>query len=322
MSETDDFVFHPKRSSVLDGSWTPLGLIYHIQRNPNWGETHALVPTVGEIGEYKLRVYCSFLDSHGRGRIGWFLLEMKEMPVVSEVSKDPYLNLRSPGFSSDGTGMGSFFVGDKGLELAYVGFERRAEVKFRAFSASVPIRPWAATIDETAGRELRLDRGSCTTIEGIHDVVRDEDLVYCFFSCGNDFVEIDGVPKPKYAVKLGVGPSLDRLRVLTRPVISGSEGTYRVGRSRVSRLEGGGWEMLVTAGGFDGSYYPQVWRSDDLVNWRRGPDFPLPLGFGGACDSRAICYVERFSHSGREYLLYNGNDMGREGICLARQELK
>ena len=315
----DSFAWHPVRSSILDGSWRKLGLVYPATLNPSWGPTHALVPTVGEIGRGCVRVYCSFLDGEGRGRIGWFQLDLNAKPSISKVSERPYLDLTSPGFCADGTGLGSFYPGPRGPQLAYLGFQRQQDVKFRAFSGTVPVTSGAEYVARGVDSQLILNRDVCSTIEGIHDVVQYQNELYCFFSCGDGFITLEEADKPRYEVKLGIGPSLSRLRVFPEPVVAAEYPIYRIGRSRVSRLRSG-WEMLVTAGTIDGSYYPRVFHSSDLVSWVPAGEFPIPLGEGDDPDSRAICYVERFSLGEVEYVLYNGNDMGRGGVCLAIQD--
>lgn len=316
---TESFAWHPVRTSIFDGSWRKLGLVYPVALNPSWGATHALVPTVGESGDGHVRVYCSFLDGEGRGRIGWFQLELDEDPSISKVSERPYLDLKNPGFCADGTGLGSFYPGPRGPQLAYLGFQRQQDVKFRAFSGTLPVTSGADCVEVGVGNQLILDRDACSTIEGIHDVVKHEHEFFCFFSCGDGFITIGGTDKPRYEVKLGIGPSLSQLRIIPEPVIAAEHPTYRIGRSRISRLRSG-WEMLVTAGTVDGGYYPRVFHSSDLVSWSPTDKFPIPLGEAGAPDSRSICYVERFSMGDTEYLLYNGNDMGRDGVCLAIQD--
>lgn len=57
--------------------------------------------------------------------------------------------------------------------------------------------------------------------------------------------------------------------------------------------------------------------SDDLVNWTRDDEiFPLE-GTPGSWDSDMQCYPHVFECNGKVYLLYNGNDFGRNGFGLA-----
>ena len=57
--------------------------------------------------------------------------------------------------------------------------------------------------------------------------------------------------------------------------------------------------------------------SDDLRNWTRDDDCPLPAGAAGEWDSEMQCYPHVFESEGRVLLLYNGNGFGRFGFGAA-----
>jgi ribosomal protein S18 acetylase RimI-like enzyme len=56
--------------------------------------------------------------------------------------------------------------------------------------------------------------------------------------------------------------------------------------------------------------------SDDLREWFRD-DESAPAGTPGEWDSDMQCYPHAFEFNGRTYLLYNGNEFGRNGFGLA-----
>jgi hypothetical protein len=57
--------------------------------------------------------------------------------------------------------------------------------------------------------------------------------------------------------------------------------------------------------------------SSDLSNWERDDD-AIPLATEeGAWDGGMQCYPHAFAHDGQVYLLYNGNQFGRDGFGLA-----
>ncbi|CAN7608541.1 hypothetical protein [Devosia sp. LjRoot3] len=57
--------------------------------------------------------------------------------------------------------------------------------------------------------------------------------------------------------------------------------------------------------------------STDLRHWTRDDDNPGLEGTAGEWDSDMQCYPHAFSHEGRYYLLYNGNEFGKFGFGLA-----
>lgn len=60
--------------------------------------------------------------------------------------------------------------------------------------------------------------------------------------------------------------------------------------------------------------------SDDLTRWDRDDSVVPPPGRAGEWDSDMQCYPHIFECEGQFFLLYNGNEFGRQGFGLARLE--
>lgn len=60
--------------------------------------------------------------------------------------------------------------------------------------------------------------------------------------------------------------------------------------------------------------------SDDLSTWTRDDECPLLEGTPGEWDSDMQCYPHVFECDGKFYLLYNGNEFGRNGFGLVELE--
>jgi hypothetical protein len=60
--------------------------------------------------------------------------------------------------------------------------------------------------------------------------------------------------------------------------------------------------------------------SDDLENWTRDDDGAGILLSDEGWDSEMMCYPHLFRCDGEIYLLYNGNEFGRDGFGIARLE--
>lgn len=61
--------------------------------------------------------------------------------------------------------------------------------------------------------------------------------------------------------------------------------------------------------------------SDDLANWNRD-DENAGIGFSASgWDSEMMCYPHIFECDGKVYLLYNGNEFGRNGFGIAELEM-
>jgi hypothetical protein len=91
-------------------------------------------------------------------------------------------------------------------------------------------------------------------------------------------------------------------------------GEYAIARPCVVR-NAGGYHMWYSYRG--NAYRIGYARSDDGFTWRRC-DSEAGIGVSpSGWDSEAIQYAYVFSHRGRLYMLYNGNQYGRTGFGLA-----
>lgn len=55
------------------------------------------------------------------------------------------------------------------------------------------------------------------------------------------------------------------------------------------------------------------------INWDRKTDSGIDVSISG-WDSEMICYPFVFTHKNKKYMLYNGNNYGKEGFGLAVED--
>jgi hypothetical protein len=288
-----------------------------LDNNPAWGPTHALVPNPTVLNDHEVRIHCSFLDADFKGQIGYVDLKISDQIEVIGISKSPILELGNQGsFSQFGTGMGTFWPKCQGGDLIYVGFDRPSGFKFKAFSGIA-----TNEIDSDVYRNIEMvptfgaEMGG-STIVGVHDVVELNNDLNVFVSIGNGFQNIEGRDFPKYQVSLFRGKDLRDLKLVRHNIIPTQGNTYRIGRPQVYEIENG-FEMLVTAGTLEGQYLPRVFYSGDLETWtEESTDSFTKNSLPGVDDSHQ-CYLSRFRLGEREFIVYNGNNMGLNGFALA-----
>jgi len=287
--------------------------------NPKWGESHALVPSPIVLSGNKVRVYCSFVDSEFRGRVGFVDIEiMNEKPQVVEVSNVPALDLGECGsFSQYGVGLGTFWPNELGGDLYFVGFDRPTGFKFKAFSGKATYDAESMTYRHSSQGAFFGPECGGSTIVGVHDIFQYEGLMHALVSIGSGFQIIDGREFPKYQVHLASGKDVESLTVAPEPIISAELPVYRIGRPRIYSTNKG-FEILVTAGDLAGNYLPRVFYSRDLKDWKEGSCESFTNSTVLNFDDQHQCYLSRFSLSGNEYIVYNGNRMGVNGFGIAK----
>lgn len=308
-----------EREAVCQLSWRKqafhVGIDFHL---PKWAESHTLVPTPLVLGEKKVRIFASFLDSFFVGRIGWIDLEYDDdFFKVQQVSEEPFLDTGAKGsFSEYGTGLGCFWPREKPEHISFVGFSRPPGYKFKAFSGLEKIEN-LSTFQKIADSESWLGGDTFgKTIVGLHDLIEIDRTIYGFVSLGDDFQIIDGRPFPRYQVGLLSGTDLENLILVSKNILPVPRDVYRMGRPRVE-LTNRGVEILVTVGTFDGRYFPMAFYSEDLKTWREESIESFCSVIVPNFDNLQQCYLSRFSLQNKEFIVYNGNDMGRYGFGIA-----
>ena len=82
--------------------------------------------------------------------------------------------------------------------------------------------------------------------------------------------------------------------------------------------DGEQWVMWFASKGEE--YRPKLATSPDGVNWTRSPEGTGLEPSAEGPDSIMLEYGAVLIHHGRRLVFYNGNDYGKDGICLAVED--
>ena len=126
--------------------------------------------------------------------------------------------------------------------------------------------------------------------------------------------EGQGRLSPSYDIR--VLDSIDGVRLggEGRPCLSLRQDEVRLGRPWVTR-ERGDWTMLFGVQRAGDGYRLSAARSADGERWERAEFVLWPPE--GPWDARANGYPAVVTVGGQTILFYNGDDMGRAGVCAA-----
>jgi len=300
-------------------AWTKRGLVFDTLRQGvgGWMRHSALTPTPWRKDHDTIRVYASFRDGEGMGRIGYVDLRASDPGHVLGVSDMPVLDVGRGGcFDDNGMILGDLVDAPGGMHLFYVGFQRVARAKFLAFTGLALSTDGGESFTRAQETPV-LDRApGRSTIAAIHSAMYEGGRWRLWYAAGDDWETIGGEAYPRYHIRYmetdapGQPPTRDEPCLLPH----GSE--YRIGRPRVYR-RGDGYIMYFTRGDTQGGYFPGCAISADGIHWDRHDElFGLALSEHG-WDSRTICYPALLEQDDRTLMFYNGNDMGVDGFGLA-----
>ncbi|MBL1272303.1 MAG: hypothetical protein COB25_007640 [Oceanospirillales bacterium] len=300
--------------------WKKKGIIYVPPGDDSWRDNSALTPTAFQLSDDVIRVFASFRDSVGVGRIGYVDVSADNPSDIVGVSNQPALDVGVRGmFDDNGVIMGDVLrVSDK-VYLYYVGFQLVDKVKFLAYSGLAVSEDGGNTFIRNSNTPVldRADEG--LYIRAIHSVVHENGVFRVWYAVGNDWEVIGNCDFPQYDINYmesrdGMtfsGAGIKCIRNDRRNL------EYRIGRPRVYRSDKG-YVMNFTYGTLDGRYQAGQALSQDGHEWHRDDESLGLKPSSEGWDSTHLSYPSVIKTSkGRVFAFYNGNNMGKEGFGYA-----
>lgn len=294
--------------------WEKCGLV--IKPNPKlwWMRTHAMIPTPQKIEGSTYRLYFSGRDDLNRSHVGYAVIDLNEPETVLEISSEPVL---APGrlgcFDDNGVTPSCVVSNGSDLHMYYIGWNPGSTVRMHIFGGLAISRDGGRTFlrhSEAPIIERCQVNPFLNTAPFVLQVSEKEWRMY--YVSGVEWVHRD---LPRYNIQLATSrDGLDWIRegvvcidfepgenALARPYVVNDDGLFK---------------MYFAAKGE--AYRLKYAESTDGVRWVRtpGPIATLAPSENGP-DSQMMEYAAVLEYRGRRILYYNGNDYGREGICLA-----
>ena len=202
--------------------------------------------------------------------------------------------------------------------MYYVGFQLVQNIKFMAFTGLAVSKDGGESFERFSNAPV-LDRNNDGPhLRAIHSVHKEKDTWRIWYSQGDGWQDIDGIPYPRYHIRytesqdgITFDPATDR--TLIKP--QGNE--YRIGRPRVTVSTQNGapfYEMRYTFDTLDKQYQSGYAISSNGVDWVRKDELlGLPRSAQG-WDSEMTCYPCYLETQYGTYLFYSGNNMGQTGV--------
>jgi len=300
--------------------WRKLGLVYGPDGSLPWAVSHAMMPTPMPLNGDVLRVYVNFCDAKMVARPGFVDLHAHDPMRVLRVSREPLLDIGRPGCFDDN---GVVFLSPVAVEpgvlfMYYVGFELGTKIRYRLLTG--------LAISEDGGETFRrvsrapiLDRSDQELYFRCAPYVLYEDGRFrMWYVAGSQWTSVAEKDVPVYDLRYtesadGVHwPSAGRVCLDVN-----DEDEHGFGRPWVVH-DATGYRMFYSIRRRSlGAYRLGYAQSADGLAWdRRDASLGLDTSPSG-WDSQAMMYAAAASAAGRTYVLYNGNDFGKQGFGAA-----
>jgi predicted GH43/DUF377 family glycosyl hydrolase len=298
--------------------WEKKGIIYSPDGEKGWRNNSFSTPTPFLLNDGVIRIYGSFRDEEGIGRIGYVDVEAANPSKIISVSKNPVLDIGEPGmFDDNGVILGDILKVDEKIYMYYVGFQLVKRVKFFAFSGLAISHDGGNSFLRVKKTPIIDRTEKAPFIRAIHSIMYDDGIFKCWYAADKGWQYIDCKPYPSYNIwymeskdGLNFSPNDNIMCIDTQ----GSE--YRIGRPRVYKTKEK-YIMLYTRDFIERNYIAGYAESNEGINWNRiDQNVGIEKSRTG-WDSEMCCYPSLFRHDNKIYAFYNGNGFGKTGFGYA-----
>ncbi len=303
--------------------WVKKGLIYAVDERINWATNSVLTPNPFLLNDETIRVYASFRDEKGMGRIGFVDVAASNPKEIIKISEKPVIELGARGtFDDNGMLLGDVIrVNDK-IYMYYVGFQLVQHIKhMSATGLAISIDGGEAfeRVKQTpiADRVPNALYGRC-----FHTVMQDEGKFKIWYSVVYGWEHIEGKDYPKYDIRYV--ESEDGIHITDEEGIhcmAVGPNEYRIGRPRVIKRAPDLYEMRYTYDTYSKEYISGIAFSKDGIHWTREDEKAglVKSNQEGDWDSEMACYPVELETKYGTYLFYDGNGMGATGFGYAEK---
>lgn len=296
--------------------WEKLGLIFTPDRNLYWQQSHAQNPFPMQISAHLFRIFFSSRDKGNISRTGFFDLDMREPSAKKNYSRTPVLDVGELGaFDDSGAMAHSIIKVDDEYFLYYTGWTKAVTVPFLFFIGLAK----STSLD---GPFIRVSKAPVLgrnyydpfLTSAPYVTITDNAYTMFYISGIRWEKEREGNIKHYYTAKEARSNDGATWKTNAKIIITLEDDEYAVARPVIFK-DKSQYELWYSYRGGKNTYRMGLIGSKDLKTWQKlNLDFPLSeTGW----DSEMVCYGHPFIYNGKKYLLYNGNDYGRDGAGLA-----
>lgn len=303
-------------------NWKKIGLIFTPISNLKWMKTHCQQPVPLLLKDNIYRIYFASRNEKQYSQVGFFDFNIENLKVLNYSTK-PIITTGGLGtFDEHGVYPSSLIKRNGKLYMYYIGWNKAHEADLFYTAIGLAISDDNGLTFKKYSHGPILDRG-------IHDPCfvsgpqvfknqESEKLTMFYISCFKWRREISGKLRSFYHLKSC--ESVDGLNWDRKgKVILDLKNKNERDISRCSVIfEKGEYHMWYSYNSLDNPYKIGYANSKDFLNWKRIDHLNGIKKSSDWFDDKMNCYPFVFKHNDSIYMLYNGNNYGKDGIILSK----
>ena len=296
--------------------WKKHGLIFCVNRNFEWMQTHASLPFADQITNNNYRIFFSSRNLDNRAQVGYLDIDIKQPNKILNLSKNPILSIGELGSFDEHGVMGSSLVNFKGKKyLYYIGWNTGISIPFR-WSIGLAISKDGGNTFEKFSKGPILDRNYIDPyMVSSPTVIYDDDLWRMYYISPTKCIYENEIFKAPYNIRYA--ESEDGINWKRNGIVAIDfkyPNEFAIGRARIIK-ENDLFRMWY-------SYSIDKYRigyaeSEDGIKWERKDEQVGITVSKSGWDSESIEHCHVFNHLNKKYMLYSGNDYGKSGFGIA-----
>jgi len=311
--------------------WEKLGKIFDPRdlKSESWMQEFAQSPSVLIFEKYVRVYFCSRPAPASDGQYLSFLsfidLDRENLHRIVNVCSEPILSLGTYGtFDEFGTNPVSVIRNQDEVRVYYAGWTRCESVPFNAAIG-------LAISHDDGDSFTRLGEGPVLSFSpdepyllGSPRIREYDGKWYLWYVSGKDWLQTEGKPEPVYKIRMASSEDGINWIKFGKDIIENKLGENECQACPDVIFHDGKYHMFFSYRdshnykGKEGGYRIGYASSVDMINWNRCDEMAGMSVSENGWDSEMVNYPHVFMLDGETYMLYQGNEMGRSGIGLAK----
>ena len=298
--------------------WKKLGLVFTVDKNFDWMQTHAAIPIPIHIEGDIFRIYFSTRNSTNKSHGAYIEIDIYNPKKILTISSEPIL---SPGefglFDQQGATPSSIIVVENKTYMYYCGWSLAIPIPYYTYCGLAILNNTTNKFEKISKVPI-MDRTNDEplSVGGYNQVIFHEGIFKMWYESNSKWVNND--PQKGFVINLKYAESIEGIKwerknieciklrnnenVISRPTLIIENGIYKM------------WYSYK----INHKYRIGYAESLDGINWiRKDNEAGIDVSeTGWDCDEIEYPYV--FDHKGERYMLYNGYGYGKTGFGLAK----
>ncbi len=304
---------------MINNNWKKIGLILKPNKKLFWSKTHCMIPTPYKVNEGIFKIYYSGRDKFNRSHIGYTYLDLTNgVKFLKESSKLVLKPGRLGCFDDNGVTPSCLIKVKSKLLLFYIGWNPGSTVRMHLFGGLATssdngesFKRWSeAPIIERSKNDPYLNTAPW--------IVNNKKEYIMYYVSGSEWKNKD---LPRYNIKFATSSDC-YLWNRNGDIAIDYKNKFENALARPFVLkEKNKWKMWFSSKGKN--YKLNYAESLDGKKWKRMEN---KIGIKKSSnkksfDSHMIEYASIIKYQGYEFMLYNGNNYGAEGIGIAERKI-